>query len=391
MLGTAAVPTRLFYQGLAAAALAAACVMIWRRTRSAGAVAFLALNPVVALYLVNGGRNDILVGVAILAAVTFAARGRDTAAGIAAGMGVLIKLTGLVGLVALVASTAATRGKRPATRVTLASAGVLAMGYAIVGVHALFTPLQTAGARFSAGSLWRLLPRVGLRLPSPHFVLAVLAVIVALVIARTARAGSAACVTAALTTLTAGAAYTLAGYAGWALPTAALDHEGRVASARGRRGRAARRGVRSHPSSVRRLDRREPHDARGVRRPARDARDPAAGRPRRADADDGPGALAAPTSPGGSHGRMNRARSLSSRRSTSATTSRACSAARWAALPGARILVIDDGSRDGTPQCALELGDRLGGVDVVRRVGATGARRRLPRRLPPSASTAATT
>ena len=147
-------------------------------------------------------------------------------------MGVLIKLTGLVGLVALVASTAATRGKRPATRTTLASAGVLLAGYAIAGEHALFTPLQTAGARFSTGSLWRLLPRVGLRLPSPHLALAVLAVIVALVIARSARAGGAACVTAALAALTAGAAYTLAGYAGWALPTAALDHEGRVARSR---------------------------------------------------------------------------------------------------------------------------------------------------------------
>ena len=149
VLGTAVLPTRLFYQGLAAAALATACVIIWRHTRSAGAVAFLAFNPVVALYLVNGGRNDILVGVALLAAVVLASRQRDTAAGIALGLGVLVKLTGVVGLVALVASTYALRGRRPASRIALVSTGVVAIGYTFAGTAALFTPLETAGARFS--------------------------------------------------------------------------------------------------------------------------------------------------------------------------------------------------------------------------------------------------
>src|SRR5438477_372581 len=51
VLGTAEVPTRLFYQLAAVAALAAICVVVWRYTRSAGAVAFLALNPAVAIYL----------------------------------------------------------------------------------------------------------------------------------------------------------------------------------------------------------------------------------------------------------------------------------------------------------------------------------------------------
>ena len=105
--------TRLFYQGLAAAALVTACVIVWRRTRSADAVAFLALSPFTALYLVNGGRNDILVGVALLGAVVLAQRDHRTAAGVVGGLGALVKLTGMVGVVALVVSLlVATRTRR---------------------------------------------------------------------------------------------------------------------------------------------------------------------------------------------------------------------------------------------------------------------------------------
>ena len=110
VLGSSLLGTRLFYQGLAAAALVTACVLVWRRTRSADAVAFFALSPVTALYLVNGGRNDILVGVAILGAVVLAQPTDTTAAGIVGGLGALVKLTGLVGVVALVVSLAVRHG-----------------------------------------------------------------------------------------------------------------------------------------------------------------------------------------------------------------------------------------------------------------------------------------
>src|SRR5204862_429398 len=83
-------------------ALVAACVILWRRTRSADAVVFLALNPLTAFYLVNGGRNDMLVGLALLGAVVLAARDRTTAAGLVGGLGALVKLTGMVGVVAIV-------------------------------------------------------------------------------------------------------------------------------------------------------------------------------------------------------------------------------------------------------------------------------------------------
>ncbi len=59
--------------------------------------------------------------------------------------------------------------------------------------------------------------------------LVVAGVAVCWVLLRSARSGPAVAVPAALTALTLAAAYTLSGYVGWALPTAALQHRGRVA------------------------------------------------------------------------------------------------------------------------------------------------------------------
>ena len=89
---------RLFYQGLSAVALGGAGWLIWRRTRSAAAVAFLTVHPLVVMYLVNGGRNDILVGVALLAAVVLVSNNRPGAAGVVGALGALVKVTGVVGI-----------------------------------------------------------------------------------------------------------------------------------------------------------------------------------------------------------------------------------------------------------------------------------------------------
>ena len=228
-LGTSELGTRLFYQGLAAAALVTACVVVWRHTRSADAVAFFALSPFTALYLVNGGRNDILVGVALLGAVVLAQRGHTTTAGVVGALGALVKLTGMVGVVALVVSLAV-RGERDAARrVGIASALTVVGAYAVAGMSAVLTPMNTAGSLYSRESVWRVLLQLGQGLPVTHVALAVLGLVVCLVLFRSARSGPMIAVPATLTALTLGAAYTLPGYVAWALPTAALQHRGRVA------------------------------------------------------------------------------------------------------------------------------------------------------------------
>ncbi len=228
VLGTAHLPTRLFYQGLAAVAVAIACRVVWRRTRSAGAVAFLAVNPVVALYLVNGGRNDILVGLAMLGAVVLAADGRESAAGVVGGLGALVKLTGLVGVVALVVSVGMRRGRAAAVRVGVGAAGVVALGYLLAGPSAVLTPMNTAGSLYSRSSVWKLLGPAGVALPSTRAAAGLVGLLVLVVLLRTRREPAETTVPAALTTLTVGATYTLPGYAAWSLPTAALDHTSRV-------------------------------------------------------------------------------------------------------------------------------------------------------------------
>src|SRR5947209_1043788 len=43
-----------------------------------------------------------------------------------------------------------------------------------------------------------------------------------------------------------------------------------------------------------------------------------------------------------------------------------------AASPGAHVLVVDDGSPDGTADLAAAVGDELGGIDVLRRKNKAG-------------------
>jgi dolichol-phosphate mannosyltransferase len=373
-LGSATLPTRLFYQGLAAAALVTACIVIWRRTRSPGAVAFLAANPVIALYMLNGGRNDILVALALLGAVVLAARGKDTAAGAVAGLGVLVKLSGAVGVVALVVATAVTRGRRPATRIAAGGALVVGAGYALAGgTAALLTPLQTAGARFSRGSMWRLLPKVGgIAPPSTHLVLAVLALLVVVVIVRSARHGAVPTVTAAVTVLCAGAAYTVPGYAAWALPTAALEHETRLARLAATCGvtlvavyeilRHPFGGWLGHWTML----------AATVGGPltllavvvltVRATRPETVGAPQPVD-----------TPPSGRIPRLEELQTLVviPTRDERANIEAVLRATRRS-VPHAHVLVIDDASRDGTPEVATAMATELGGIDVLRRIGVTG-------------------
>lgn len=228
LLGGAVLPTRLFYQGLAALALGGAGLLVWRHTRSAAAVAFLTVHPLIVMYLVNAGRNDILVGVAMLGAVVLTARGRPGAAGAVGALGALVKLTGLVGIVALLVTTAQRGRSRAARRMALAAAGVFGVGYLAAGKAALLAPMQTAGGMYSRGSPWSLLSSLGVTKPSPHVALVLLAALVFVVIVRHARSSAGSAVAASSGMLTLAASYTLPGYAAWGLPAAALDHRSRV-------------------------------------------------------------------------------------------------------------------------------------------------------------------
>ena len=214
---------------VAIAALGAAAVLVWRRTRSAAAVAFLTVHPMIAMFIVSGARNDILVGLAILAGVVVLERGHPVGSGAVVGLGALVKITGVVGLVALVVTAYVRGDRRAVSRLALGGGGVIALGYLLAGPAALFTPMATAGSLFSRGSPWVLAPRLGFSLPDPHVALAVLAALVLVVLVRHARGPARDAVAGTMTMLALGASWALPGYMAWGLPTAALDHRSRLA------------------------------------------------------------------------------------------------------------------------------------------------------------------
>ena len=101
LAGDSAVRTRFLYQATAVLAVAGALVLLWRRTRSPAAIAWLGLQPVVGLQLVNGGRNDAMIGLGILAAILLTERRRPRSTGLVTGVTAAVKATALLGGVGL--------------------------------------------------------------------------------------------------------------------------------------------------------------------------------------------------------------------------------------------------------------------------------------------------
>lgn len=127
--------------GAAAIALAflAAEVGRGRGTNPASAAIFVGLNPVLLVYAVSGGHNDLLAALLMLAAFALALRGREALGASAAVAAALIKLTlGLALPFVLIASRHRRAGARGAT-VALAVLGVPAL--ILFGAH-FFDQLQ---------------------------------------------------------------------------------------------------------------------------------------------------------------------------------------------------------------------------------------------------------
>src|SRR5437899_398545 len=101
LAGDSAARTRFLYQATAALAVAGALVLVWRRTRSPAAIAWLGLHPVIGLEVVNGGRNDALIGLGILGAILLVEREKLRASGLVTAVVTTIKATGVLAGAAL--------------------------------------------------------------------------------------------------------------------------------------------------------------------------------------------------------------------------------------------------------------------------------------------------
>ncbi len=145
--------------------------LIWRRTRSAAALAWLGLHPLLGPVIVNGGHNDIAIGLAVLVAAMLVRRRRGWAAGIVIGVAALIKLTTLLALVGVVLWGWRRRERRVAVTATIAATAVLLLGYlpflggasrVLTGADKTLTPaspFNPLGAILLGHDAWRDVPQ----------------------------------------------------------------------------------------------------------------------------------------------------------------------------------------------------------------------------------------
>jgi alpha-1,6-mannosyltransferase len=145
---------RLFFQLLSALAITACLLVLDRTRREVAALVFLGLNPVIVVSVVNGGHNDSLLGLAVLSAVLAVRGGRMVLAGVALGLGALVKLFCLIPAAGLALWTLARRGTRQALAVSAAVAVTVTAGYLAAGGVSALEPVLSASRRMSLGSIW---------------------------------------------------------------------------------------------------------------------------------------------------------------------------------------------------------------------------------------------
>lgn len=158
-VGHSVLGARLFFQGLAALAVALALVLVDRRTRDPVALALLGVNPVTVVSVVNGGHNDALVGVAVLGGALLVATRRPGWAGVALAAGALVKVAALLPLAAVAVWVWCHHGRRAAGWLIATATAVGLGGLVVADAPAVLASLGDAAGRVNGGSTWAGLQR----------------------------------------------------------------------------------------------------------------------------------------------------------------------------------------------------------------------------------------
>ena len=153
LAGDSVLADRLFFQITAMAAAAAALAIVWRRTRSPAALAWLGLHPVFGAVAINGGHIDVLIGLGILVAAILASRQHGLIAGFVIGVVALMKLTSLLALVGIVLWAWRRRNPRLAGSVVIGAGATLGLGYLPVLTSASHV-LGSADRTVTPASVW---------------------------------------------------------------------------------------------------------------------------------------------------------------------------------------------------------------------------------------------
>jgi len=152
--GDSALAVRLLFQGLAAAAVLTALLLVDRRTKDPIVWLLVGVNPMVIVGVVNGGHNDALVALALLGGVLLAVVRRPVLTGAAVALGVLVKIVMMLPLAALLVWLWRRQGLRAAL-VTGGVAAVLVVGaYLLAGGRTALEPVSDAEHQVSRSSIW---------------------------------------------------------------------------------------------------------------------------------------------------------------------------------------------------------------------------------------------
>jgi hypothetical protein len=254
--GRSWVKGRLFFQGLELAAFLVMLLLIDRVTRGdPGALVFAGLNPLLVASVVNGGHNDLLVGVGVLAGAALLMTGEDrrpddrtlALVGIVVALGALVKIVGLLALGAVVVWLWRRRGRRAAAIVAVSGGATVVVAYLLAGGRVAVRALLDATDRALLPSFWGYPRRwlthrfvtEGVASPAAaadHLVgrLALLTMALVAAVVVLTRMGRRTPVTAmggALFAFLLAGAYLMAWYPAWILPVLALRWRSRLALA----------------------------------------------------------------------------------------------------------------------------------------------------------------
>ena len=238
--GPSELATRLAFQLLAAVAVLVVVVLVARATRDPIAVLVVGVNPVVAMEIVNPGRNDALVGLALLGGVLLLRRRRPLAAVAVLTLAVLVKAAAILALGALLVWLAARAGRSVAMRAAALAAAMLVVPYLLAGGLTALRPLASASDRLSRASVWQVARRDGvenllgaepaepvrrvLAWVGPLALVLIAALALLWVLSRLTDPTPELIAVAALAAFLLGGAYVLASYAMWVLPLVAWRH-----------------------------------------------------------------------------------------------------------------------------------------------------------------------
>lgn len=216
---TSALRTRLAFQGLAALATLVSGALLTRRRVGTAALAAILLNPIIVVSVVNGGHNDALVGLALLASALAIGRDRPVAGGLLLAAAVLTKAVAVLAVVPVLAWIWRRRGRPATTRAAAAVAGPVVAGYVVFGPVRALAPLLAADVRRSRTSLWGLVPSHPTGTVAAVAVLALTAVLVLPQLKRSIESVFVASMAGYLLA----APYLLPWYFAWILPLVGLD------------------------------------------------------------------------------------------------------------------------------------------------------------------------